>query len=54
MVNKTLKYNHCIRFIYNSAGTEQLPDDDTHMSKHVGVAEYNNNKLQISAFVGYF
>jgi hypothetical protein len=31
--------NRCIRFAYNSAGTEELPDDDTHVSKHVGAAE---------------
>jgi hypothetical protein len=31
--------NHCIRFACNSAGTEELPDDDTHVSKHVGAAE---------------
>jgi hypothetical protein len=31
--------NHCIRFACNSAGTEEFPDDDTHVSKHVGAAE---------------
>jgi hypothetical protein len=31
--------NHCIRFACNSADTEELPDDDTHVSKHVGAAE---------------
>jgi hypothetical protein len=28
-----------IRFACNSAGTEELPFDDTHVSKHVGAAE---------------
>jgi hypothetical protein len=45
--------NHCIRFACDSAGTEELPDDDTHVSKHVGAAEQNNTMPQISAFVGY-
>jgi hypothetical protein len=31
--------NHCIRFVWNSAGKEEFPDDDTHVSKHVGAAE---------------
>jgi hypothetical protein len=31
--------NHCIRFACNSAGTEELPDDNTHVSKQVGAAE---------------
>jgi hypothetical protein len=31
--------NHCIRFACNSAGTEELPNDDTHVPKHVGAAE---------------
>jgi hypothetical protein len=30
---------HCIRFECNSAGTEELPDDDAQLSKHVGAAE---------------
>jgi hypothetical protein len=32
-------YHHCIRLACNSGGTEELPDGDTHVSKHVGVAE---------------
>jgi hypothetical protein len=45
---------HCIRFACKSAGTEELPDDATHVSKHVGAAEQKNNELlKISAFVGY-
>jgi hypothetical protein len=28
-----------IRFACNSAGTEELSDDGTHVSKHVGAAE---------------
>jgi hypothetical protein len=31
--------NHCIRFACDSAGTEELPDDDMHVSKHVGAVE---------------
>jgi hypothetical protein len=31
--------NHCIRFACNSADTEELPDDDTHGSKHEAAAE---------------
>jgi hypothetical protein len=31
--------NHCNRFARISAGTEELPGDDTHVSKHVGAAE---------------
>jgi hypothetical protein len=31
--------NHWIRFAYNSAYTEELPDDDTYVSKHVGAAQ---------------
>jgi hypothetical protein len=30
---------HYIRFTCNSAGTEELPDDDTYVWKHVGAAE---------------
>jgi hypothetical protein len=30
---------HTDRFACKSAGTEELPDDDTQVSKHVGVAE---------------
>jgi hypothetical protein len=37
--NKHITYNHCIRFTCNLAGMEELPDDDTHVSKHVGAAE---------------
>jgi hypothetical protein len=32
---------------------EELPDDDTHVSKHVVAAEWNNKLLKISASVGY-
>jgi hypothetical protein len=32
---------------------EELPDDDTHVSKRVGAAELNNKLLKFSAFVGY-
>jgi hypothetical protein len=38
--------NHCIRFACNSEGTEELPDDDTHVSKHVGAAKQNNKLLK--------
>jgi hypothetical protein len=31
--------NDCFRFACDSAGKEQLPDDDTHVSEHVGAAE---------------
>jgi hypothetical protein len=38
---RTLSYMRIefIRFACNSAGTEELHDDDTHVSKHVGAAE---------------
>jgi hypothetical protein len=39
--------NNCIRFACNSAGTEELPDDDTHVSKHVGAAEWNSKTLKL-------
>jgi hypothetical protein len=45
--------NHCIRFTCNSAGTEELPDDDKHVLKHVGAAEKIKKTAKISAFVGY-
>jgi hypothetical protein len=35
--------NHCIRLACNSVGKEELPDDDTHVSKHVGAAEKIKN-----------
>jgi hypothetical protein len=38
--------NHCIQFTCNSADTEELSDDDTHVSKHVGAAEYNKKLLK--------
>jgi hypothetical protein len=31
--------DHCIQFTCNSAGTEELPDADTHVPKQVGAAE---------------
>jgi hypothetical protein len=34
--------NDCIRFVCNYAGTEELLDDDTYVSKHVGAAEQAN------------
>jgi hypothetical protein len=34
-------------------GTEDLPDDDTYVSKHVGAAEWNNKLLKFSSFVSY-
>jgi hypothetical protein len=47
MVEKILRYTLlCVCYleawhapIGNSAGTEELPEYDTHVSKHVGVAE---------------
>jgi hypothetical protein len=52
MVSKTLRYallcvcyvevwyiNHCIPFTLKAAAPEQLPDDDTRVSKRVGAAE---------------
>jgi hypothetical protein len=32
--------NRYIRFACKSAGKEELPDDDTHVSKHVGAVEF--------------
>jgi hypothetical protein len=40
------------RFAYNSAGTEEFPDDGTQVPKHVRAAELYNKLLRISAFVG--
>jgi hypothetical protein len=46
--------NHCIQFACNLADTEEIPDDDTYVSKHVGAAEYKiETAKKISAFVGY-
>jgi hypothetical protein len=39
--------NLCIRFACNSAGMEELPDDDTHMLKHVGATKKSVHLLVI-------
>jgi hypothetical protein len=33
-------------FACNSAGTEKLPDDDAHVSKHIALAELNSKLLE--------
>jgi hypothetical protein len=46
--------NHRPKLACNSAGTEELPEDGTHVPKHVGATEGNNKLIRINAFVGYF
>jgi hypothetical protein len=37
----------------NSQGTDELPEDETQLPKHVGAAKGNNKMIKIDAFVGY-